>query len=156
MYCSTCGVAVVDNLSYCNHCGARTIASNSDRVATSRDVKPELLVSAMVATFVLGLLAIAIMLGVMKSVLGLELGQLLGFAGLSFLIMILLEGVFVLLLFRRNRGAEERAKTELPAGHTTKELGAPQVQALREPAASVTDQTTRAFEPIYTNRNKTN
>jgi hypothetical protein len=54
------------------------------------------------------------------------------------------------LLFRRNRGVEERE--EFLPGHTTKELGAPQVQALREPIASVTEQTTRAFEPIYTNR----
>ena len=154
MYCSTCGVAVAESLSYCNHCGARIIASNSDKIATSRDVKPELLVSAMVATFVLGLLAIAVLLGVMKSVLGLELGQIMGFAALSFLIMILLEAAFLLLLFRRNRGAEERTMTELLAGHTTKELGAPQVQALREPLSSVTDHTTRAFEPTYTNRNK--
>ena len=154
MYCSTCGVAVPESLSYCNHCGARISASNSDKVTTSRDVKPELLVSAMVATFVLGLLAIAVLLGVMKSVLGLDSGQILGFAGLSFLIMLFLEGVFLLLLFRQNRGAEERARTELPAGHTTKELGAPQVQALQEPLSSVTDHTTRAFEPIYSKRNK--
>lgn len=154
MYCSTCGVAVAESLSYCNHCGVRIIASNSDKVATSRDVKPELLVSAMVATFVLGLLVITVLLGVMKSVLGLELGQILGFAALSFLIMIFLEGVFLLLLFRQNRSTEERVRTELLAGHTTKELGAPQLQALREPLSSVTDHTTQAFEPIYTNRNK--
>jgi len=154
MYCSTCGVAVAENLSYCNHCGVRIIPFNSDQVATSREIKPELLIRAMVITFVFGLLAITILLGVMKSVLGLELGQILGFAALSFLIMLALESVFLLLLFRRNRGAEERARTEV-SGHTTKELGTPQVQALREPPlSSVTDQTTRAFEQSYTNRNK--
>ena len=152
MYCSSCGVAVAESLNYCNHCGARVI-SNSDKVATS-DVKPGLLVSAMVGTFVLGLIAIATLLGVMKSVLGLELGQILGFAVLSFFIMLFLEGVFLVLLFRRNRGAEERVRKETLAGHTTKELWAPQVQALREPLSSVTDETTRAFEPIYTNRDK--
>jgi|SRR5829696_2674866 len=153
MYCSACGVAVAESLSYCNHCGARIIASKSDKVAT-RDVKPELLVSAMVATFILGILAITVLLGVMKSVLRLELGQILGFAALSFLIMVFLEGVFLFLLFRRSRGAEDRARTESLAGQTTKELGAAQVQALREPPSSVTDHTTRAFEPIYSNRNK--
>lgn len=152
MYCSNCGVAVADSLSYCNHCGARIITSNSN--LTSREVKPELLVSAMAATFIMGLLAISVLLGVMKSVLGLELGQILGFATLSFLILIFLEGVFLLLLFRRNRNTEERARTESLAGHTTKELGAPHVQALQEPLSSVTDQTTRAFEPLYTNRDK--
>jgi hypothetical protein len=150
MYCSTCGVAVAEGLNYCNHCGARIIVSNSDKVATSRDVRPELLVAALVGTFVLGLIAITALLGVMKSVLGLQSGQIFVFAALSFLMMVVLEGVFLLLLFRRNRGVEERE--ELLAGHTTKGLGAPQVQALREPIASVTEQTTRAFEPIYTNR----
>jgi len=150
MYCSTCGVAVAEGLKYCNHCGARIVASNSDKVATSREVKPELLVAALVGTFVLGLIAITALLGVMKSVLGLQSGQIFVFAALSFLMMVVLEGVFLVLLFRRNRGVEER--DEFLAGPTTKELGAPQVQALREPIASVTEQTTRAFEPIYTNR----
>jgi len=154
MYCSTCGLAVAESLSYCSHCGARLVASNSDKVGASREVKPELLVRAMVTTFVLGLLAISVLLGVMKSVLGLELGQILGFAVLGFLLMILLEGVFLRLLFRRNRNTEERPRTESLSGHTTKELGVPQVQALREPLSSVTDHTTRAFEPLYTNRDK--
>lgn len=154
MYCSTCGVAVADTLSYCNHCGARIITSSSDKVAAAREVKPDLLVSAMAATFIMGLLAISVLLGVMKSVLGLESGQLMGFATLSFLILIFLEGVFLRLLFRRNRNTEERVKTESVPGHTTKELGMPQAQALREPLSSVTEQTTRAFEPLYTNRDK--
>lgn len=155
MYCSNCGVAVADGLSYCNYCGARVIASNSDKLATSRDVQPGLLVSAMAGTFILGLLAITALLGVLKSVLGLAAGQILAFATLSFLIMLGLEGVYLYLLFRRNRNPDERSRTEL-AGHTTKELGAPQMQALPEPLTSVTEETTRAFEPVYTNRNKTN
>lgn len=150
MYCSTCGAAVADSLTYCNHCGARIVTSNSDKVATSRDALPGLLVASMMFTFIFGLLAIAVLLGVMKSALGFELGQLLAFAGLSFLILILLEGVFMRLLFRRNRGAEEQDRTESLPRHTTKELGAP-----REPLSSVTDHTTRTFEPVYTNRNKT-
>lgn len=153
MYCSTCGVAVAEKLSYCNHCGAR-VTSNNDNAIVSRDVKPESLISAMAATFVFGLIAISILLGVMKSVLGLELGQILAFAVLSFLILLGLEGVFLRLLFRPQRRAEERAGKELPTGHTTKDLAAPQAQLLREPLSSVTDETTRAFEPILANRNK--
>jgi hypothetical protein len=147
-------VAVPESLSYCNHCGARILSPYSDKLATSREVKPELLVSAMAGTFILGLLAISVLLGVMKSVLGLEPAQILGFAAVCLLMLIVLEGVFLLLLFRRSRNVEERSKTELVAGHTTKELGAPQVQALPEQLSSVTDHTTRAFEPIYTDRNK--
>lgn len=155
MYCATCGVAVPESLSYCNHCGARLIAATDNRIATPRQVKPELLVSSMVATFVMGLIAITALIGVMKSVLGLEAGQILGFAAVSFLIMLILEGVFMLLLFRRNHGDEKRARAEALPGHTTKELDGPSPQALREPPlASVTDHTTRAFEPIYIDRNK--
>ncbi len=153
MYCSNCGVAVSESLSYCNYCGARIIASNDDRLATSHTVKPELLVAAMFATFVLGLIAITALLGVLKSVLGLPSGQIFGFAVFSFLIMIVLEGVFMLLLFRRNRSTEEATRKELPTT-PTKELAERKVQALREPLSSVTDHTTRAFEPIYTDRNK--
>lgn len=155
MYCASCGVAVPDSLSYCNHCGARIIGPNSDKVATPREVRPELLVSAMAGTFILGLVAISVLLGVMKTALGFELGQILAFAVLSFLLLISLESVFVLLLFRRNRSANEQATTELTGRHTTKELAAPQVQALREPLTSVTDHTTRAFDPVYTKQDKT-
>lgn len=153
MYCSTCGVAITESLSYCNHCGARTSRSNRDKADLARDLNPGLLVYAMLATFIFGLVAITILLGVMKSVLGLDVGQVLGFAVLSFLIMLFLEGVFLSLLIRRTRGAEERAGTEL-MGNSTKELEAPQMQALQEPLSSVTDHTTRAFEPIYTDRKK--
>ena len=152
MYCSTCGVVVTESLSYCNHCGARISTANSDKNAYT-DVKPGLLVSAMSGTFILGLVAIALLLGVMKTALGLELGQILAFAGLCFLILLLLEGTFMFLLFRRNRG-EGRARTESLTEHATKELDTPQPQALPEPLSSVTEHTTRAFEPIYTKRTK--
>jgi hypothetical protein len=109
----------------------------------------------MAGTFILGMFAITALLGVLKAVLGLQAGQILFFAALSFAILISLEGVYLFLLFRRNRGGEERVTTESLAQHTTKELGAPQAQALQEPLSSVTDHTTRAFDPIYANRNKT-
>jgi len=154
MYCSSCGVAVPESLSYCNHCGNRIAVFSSDKVDTSRHVQPGLLVSAMAGTFILGLFAITVLLGVLKSVLDLQAGQIMGFAALSFFILIFLEGVFLRLLIRETRGGHKPGKTELPGRHTTNELGAPQVQALREPLSSVTDHTTRAFEPSYTNRDK--
>lgn len=153
MYCSSCGVAVAQGLSYCNYCGAKLGEAKSDSLVKS-EIKPELVVSAMVATFVLGLIAITALIGVMKSVLGLEAGQILAFAGLSFLMMIVLEGVFLLLLFRRPRTKHEALISESLNGQTTKELDVAQARALREPGLSVTDNTTRAFEPIYTERNK--
>src|SRR5215468_2777084 len=98
MFCSSCGVAVPD-LTYCNHCGARLNRAETK----SAEVRPESLIFGMIATFVFGLVAIAVLLGVMKTVLGLETGQILGFAMLLLLIMVVLEGVFIRLLLRRNR-----------------------------------------------------
>jgi hypothetical protein len=152
MYCSSCGVAVAQGLSYCNYCGAKLIAVTSDSVVKSSEVKPELLVSAMVAVFVLGIAVITLLMGVMKAVIGLNEGQILGFATLSFLIMLLIEGVCIRLLFRRKRGTDQAGDTVLSKGQSTKELDAAHPQALPEPVASVTEHTTRAFEPVYSER----
>ena len=116
------------------------------------DVKPGLVVSAMVAVFVLGLVAITLLMGVMKSVLNLDSGQILGFAALSFLIMLMIEGVCIWLLLRRTRGAEETKKSLQSKNQTTNELNAAQERALPEPSLSVTEHTTRAFDPIYSER----
>src|SRR5258706_955415 len=107
MYCSSCGVAVTPGLSFCNYCGEKLSGAKSDKIIKSPEVKPESLLGAMVFTFVFGLGAITVLMGVMKAVLHLELGQILAFTLLSFLIMISLEGVFIRLLFGRKRGAEQ-------------------------------------------------
>jgi len=115
-------------------------------------VRPETLVAAMVFTFVFGLGAITVLMGVMKAVLHLEGGLILAFALLSFLIMLSVEGVIIRLLFRRNRGAEEGGDSGRLKGQPTRELDAAQARALPEPIPSVTEHTTRAFDPSYPDR----
>src|SRR5882762_5756881 len=122
MYCSSCGVALAQGLSYCNYCGAKLNGVKGDNDIKSSEAKPELLVCAMVAVFVFGLAAITVLMGVMKAVLGLNLGQILAFTLLSFLIMLLVEGVCIWLLLRRSRGAEETGDTALSQERATKEL----------------------------------
>jgi hypothetical protein len=151
MYCSACGVAVTPGLSYCNHCGEKLSIANKDRIK-SPETRPELLVAAMVFLFVFGLIAITMLLGVMKTALGLDTGQILAFAFLSFLILVSLEGVFIRLLLRRRRSAEEGGETVLSKGQATRELDAAQARALPEAKPSVTEHTTRAFDPTYVER----
>jgi hypothetical protein len=151
MYCSTCGVAVAPGLTYCNYCGAK-LSGKEDKASKPSGPKPEMLVSAMVVVFVIGLAAISMLLGVMKAILQLETGQILAFALLSFLIMIALEGVIIRLLFRRRRDPEPASDAVRLPGHTTNELDAAQARALPEPLPSVTEHTTRAFEPIFNDR----
>jgi hypothetical protein len=152
MYCPTCGVVVAQGLSYCNYCGAKFSVAKDETRIKSPEVKPGLLVSAMVAVFVLGLAAITMLMGMMKAVLRLNVGQILAFTMLSFLIMLFLEGVFIWLLLRRKRGAEEAGDTVLVKGQATKELDAAQARVLPEPVPSVTEHTTRAFESIHNER----
>jgi hypothetical protein len=150
MYCSSCGISVAEGLSYCNYCGAKlNLKEDSDRKLP--DVKPELLVSAMAGLFILGLIAIIMMMGMMKEVMGLEVESVLVISLLPFLLLLFLEGMFIKLLFR-GRGGTNATTGSLPKGQSTKELDAAHIRSLPAPLSSVTEHTTRAFHPIPTNR----
>ena len=151
MYCSSCGVVVPHGLSYCNHCGAKLGGVKGDSIIKSPEVKPESLVWGMVAVLVFGFVAIVFLMMAMKMV-GLDVGQILAFTILSFLIMLLVEGVFIWQLLRRKLGAEETGDTVFLKGQSTNELDAAHARMLPEPVPSVTEHTTRAFEPIYGER----
>jgi hypothetical protein len=151
MYCSNCGVAVAQGLSYCNYCGAKLSRGKDDRVKSSQP-KPEMLVAAMVFLFVFGLGAITLLMGMMKGGLELNNGVVLAFTLLSFLIMLSIEGVLMRLLFRRTHGTEEADDTARLKGQATKQLEAVQGRVLPEHMSSVTEHTTRAFDPIYNER----
>ena len=152
MYCPSCGVVVAQGLSYCNYCGAKLGGVKDERLIKTSELKPEMLLAAMVFVFVFGLGAITVLMGVMKAVLRLEVGQILPFTLLSFLIMLLIEGVCLRLLFRRKSGAEEAVDNVQLKGQATKELDPAQTRVLPEPVPSVTEETTRAFEPLYNER----
>jgi hypothetical protein len=152
MYCATCGVALAQDLSYCNYCGAKLTGAKGETALRAPEVRPESLIGGMVVVFVFGIGAITILMGVMKSVLNFSVAQILPFTVLSFLIMLLLEGVFIrLLLHRRGGAADIRSKLALQ-GQTTKELNAAHAGVLPEAVSSVTERTTRTFEPIYNDR----
>lgn len=151
MYCSTCGASVVQGLSYCNYCGAKLSGEKGDSLVKSSEVKPETLVWGMVAVLVFGFVAITFLMMAMKMV-GLEVGQILAFTLLSFLIMLLVEGVFIWQLLSRKRGAVKTGDTAGSKEPLTKELEAPQARVLPAAMQSVTEHTTRSFEPIYRER----
>ena len=125
---------------------------SGDKAAKSSEVKTESLVWAMVAVLVFGFVAIVFLMMAMKMV-GLNVGQILGFTILSFLIMLLVEGVFTWQLLLRQRGAAT-GDAVLSNAQTTKELEAAQARVLPEPMPSVTEHTTRTFEPSFIERNK--
>src|SRR5262245_46573560 len=124
MYCSSCGVAVAQNLTYCNFCGAKLSAEKDDPLVKTTELRYDSVIMVMmVALFVFGMVAIGFLLGIMKAVLRFDFGPLVAFAMLSFLVMIALEGVLMSRLFRRKRKAEDLLNNSSPT-HVTKELEA--------------------------------
>jgi hypothetical protein len=149
MYCSTCGVAVTQNLSYCNQCGAKL--NRGESLVKSSEVKPDMLIRAIVTTFIFGIGMTAVLIGVMKSVLALPAGTILGFMLVPLVLMLILEAVFIRLLLRGKQASDETTPA-LPKSQITNELDASHAKLISEPAASVTEHTTRAFDPIYHER----
>ena len=152
MYCSTCGVAVGQGLSYCNYCGAKLGGAKGAAIARPAEVRPEMLVNAMTCTFVFGLGAIIGLMAVMKNLPDFDFGRIMAVTMLSFMFMLLLEVVFIWKLLRRKRSPHELGDTARLPAQTTKELDAAQPRALPEPLPSVTEHTTRAFEPVFRER----
>ena len=148
MYCSTCGVAVAQGLSYCNYCGAKL---NRDE-SKSSELRAEYLVFAMMAVFIFGLAAITALMGVMKVILGVTVETVFAFALLPFLLLLVMEGVFIRLLLRRTRSTDTTSETAQLKGQATRELDAAQPRVLAEAKPSVTEHTTRAFDPIHVER----
>jgi len=155
MYCSSCGVAVTANLIYCKHCGAELNSEKTEKFVETFALRQEsMIMMAMVALFIMGLVAMSLLLGVMKAVLGFQFGPLLVFAFMSFMILIGLEGILISRLFRRRADKSRTDKSKSGAEATvniTKELEA-QSRIVSEPVGSVTDHTTRTLDPIYNER----
>lgn len=148
MYCSSCGVAVTQNLTYCNHCGARINGGKADANLKTTELRFDaMIMSAMVALFIFGLPAISVLIGVMKDILHFEYGPLVAFALLSFLILVGIEGVLILRLFRLKRNADD-ATGSIGPRNITKELEA-ESRVAAEPVGSVIDHTTRTLDPVY-------
>jgi len=152
VYCSSCGGAGVQGLTYCNHCGAQLPGSQIARTKQT-DSSVEALIWAIVGTFVGGMAIIIGLLAVMKNELHFDLGLLIFFSLLTFALMTAIEAVFVWMLFSRNRAANHPLELGQKP-RTTKELDVAPARLLAEPIPlpSVTEEPTRSFEPTYERR----
>ncbi|HEV2828013.1 MAG TPA: zinc ribbon domain-containing protein [Pyrinomonadaceae bacterium] len=153
MYCSSCGSAVTPGLSYCNRCGAELIPKKSAVSKGSQLI--ESLVWAIVGVSVGGLALLIGLMAVMKHELQFENHLILLVLLFSFVLLLAAETVLIWVLLRSKGLISEREKetiaiTQLKKA-ATKELDERPERVLTEPAASVTDQTTRTLEPVYRN-----
>ena len=150
MYCSSCGVAVAQGLRFCNHCGAGLNLSKQEM--EPREIRLETIIAAMAFVFVFGLAATALLVLLLSDSVHLLPGQVMGFAAFSLLTMLVLESVFITLLFRRKPRTKETHDSNQFQKPITKELNAMSEGTFGVP--SVTEHTTRAFDPVYIDRSK--
>lgn len=145
MYCSSCGAEASHNLIYCKHCGAKLSGGDGDKAL---EMSPNILVCAMVVTFVIGMAAIITGATGMKKY-GFDEGMINAFLLFSFLLMLALEGVFVGLLFSRRKVQKEVSDINQLNEQEKKALYAAPARGFTESVRSVTEQTTNPLEPIY-------
>lgn len=88
----------------------------------------------------------------MKQVVHFDVGLIIAFTLLSFTLVFAVEGVLIWQLLRRQTGATDSRDATRIDKQATKELDGAPARALPEPVPSITEETTRAFEPLYSER----
>ena len=148
MYCHNCGAQLAKALSYCNHCGANQrplVDAHSERSGTTIDTLLWVIVGTTITFLGMALGALVLMNNG-------QINERLGtaFVILTFLALLVTEGVLVWRLLKLNRGAKETdtapqtndLSAERPDPLTTRALNEP-----LEPVSSITEHDTRIFEP---------
>jgi hypothetical protein len=152
MYCSSCGTAVPQNLSYCGGCGTKVGSPSPSRDSGLGGVSADGLIWAIVSV-TLGMLALVIgLLAVMKKELGFGPELLIAFASAAFFVLLAIDGTFLWILLGRPGRRRKTAELEPPKVPTTRSLEAARQQMLHEPPPSVTEHTTRGFDPVPLSR----
>jgi hypothetical protein len=144
MYCHACGIALTQQTRYCNRCGAQLIAQDpTDELKRSEKRFDEYLDGL----FWITAFGIGLILG------GMVLMKKVGLSDLFILAYLVLSSAAFLVNFGINlRGALRIGKTsrnlEPMTERQTNQLDAAAPRASLEPAPSVTENTTRSFEPV--------
>lgn len=151
MYCPSCGTALAQELSYCNRCGANlgVLKGGGDVKSSGKSVE------SMVWAIVINTVSIlGIMIAVMALMMSMRMsqGMITIFMSLMFLLLTVIDAMLIRHLFSFTNRAREVADATPPARFDTKELTAQREQTLLESPKSLTDETTRRFEPQYEER----
>ena len=151
MYCQTCGVELANALSYCNKCGANLgtlkVQDQANAAATTIDTLLWVIVGTTITLLGMGLGALVL---INKGEINERLGT--AFVILTFVTMVVLEGVLVWRLLHLSRDTEKIRAASQPNDLSTNELNPLTARALHEPlepVSSITEETTRTLEPSY-------
>lgn len=148
MYCHNCGAQLAQALSYCNHCGANLLSLvDTGKSGTTIDTLLWVIIGTPITLLGMALGALVLM---NNGHINERLGT--AFVILTFVAMVVTEGVLVWQLLQLNRGANEtHAAPQMNdlSARATDPLTARALKGPLEPVSSVTEQPTRAFEPSH-------
>jgi len=151
MFCHTCGTQLAQPLSYCNHCGADLSTLKTQDLADKTETAIDTLQWVIIGTTIT-LLGMA--LGALVLIKNGAINERLGtaFVILTFISLVVAEGVLVWRFFQLSRSAKETRTvpqlSDVIAGQSDP-LITRALQEHLEPVSSVTEETTRTLEPFY-------
>ena len=141
MYCSACGSHIAPGLSFCNRCGT-SLKGRSD------SAHPGAIAAIVTAMVVLAVAAMGLLLGgpiALKREGGFDGDLIVLFMFLTFFICALSE-IFLYRQLGRITNSRREPTAQLSSPIMPVEFRSPQPLSLAEPAASVTENTTRTLE----------
>jgi hypothetical protein len=148
MYCSTCGTEIKAELNYCSRCGAR-----ADKLAVGD--KSEALESLSMSTCFVGLGGLGLTVGLIAILLNYNVTpQVIVILSIAFLATVF--GISFLMIQQISRMTKSSSGEKILENANLPQLGAvntAQLEEYRQPAQSVTENTTRTLDEVLAKRN---
>ncbi|HEY0098094.1 MAG TPA: hypothetical protein VGB76_03970 [Pyrinomonadaceae bacterium] len=151
MFCPSCGIALPQQLKYCNRCGAQLNATRETELVKLFEKRME---SEMEGLFWIIVFGLGLLLGglvILKKGLGLGENLLLAYMILCSTVLLMYFGLGVWQVRRLARSSREASGTpSQQLGQVeTNELNPATTLPTLEPVPSVIEQTTRTLEPAH-------
>jgi hypothetical protein len=150
MYCQACGMALSQQMRYCNRCGAQLVPASEDAVVKTESEKR--LDNYLDGLFWITVIGLAFIFGGMVILKRFNFSQalIIAYMALSSTAFLINFGLSIWGVVRISRQSGKSKSLNSPA--TTSELPPADVAAAIGPVPSVTENTTRSFESIYAKR----
>lgn len=150
MYCQSCGMALSQQMRYCNRCGAQLVPASED--AAVKTASEKRLESYLDGLFWITVFGLAFIFGGMILLKNFSFSQavIIAYMSLSSTAFLINFGLNLWHVVRLTRQSDKLKSLNSPA--TTSELPPADQAAAIGPVPSVTENTTRSFESVYAKR----
>ncbi len=152
MYCPSCGAENSLGLNYCNRCGANLslpATTAGPEVQALSLTKPVLILGLVVTSITLGGIALLVDGAIRLAAVFKQTDPVIALIMLGMLTIFITDIMLTRILSRLIIASLQPNRPTQPKMSIMKERQPAQLGARPEPAASVTEHTTRTFEPVY-------